>query len=133
MRFELQRVHYMPAELKPGILYVSEEFDIAIHLCASGCGSKIRTPLGHAYWHFEETDSGPSLYPSIGNWQLPCQSHYWITRGEVEWAGKWSPKRIAEGRRYEGKRRQAYYEALDNKSVGNLRRLWNWIKSKFVR
>lgn len=34
MRFEMQRVHYMPKELKPGVLYISEEFDIAMHLCA---------------------------------------------------------------------------------------------------
>ena len=38
MKFKMRRVHYMPKDLKPGILYVSEEFNIAIHLCACGCG-----------------------------------------------------------------------------------------------
>jgi len=33
MKIELQHVHYMPKDLKPGVLYVSEEFGIAAHLC----------------------------------------------------------------------------------------------------
>lgn len=27
-----------------------------------------------------------SLYPSIGNWSLPCQSHCWIEAGKVQWS-----------------------------------------------
>ena len=75
MKIRLQRVDYMPKELEPGVLYVSEEFDAAAHLCPCGCGSKIRTPLGPTDWALEENDNGPTLHPSIGNWQLPCQSH----------------------------------------------------------
>jgi len=45
-RFQIEHVHSMPKELSPGILYVSEEFRTAAHLCACGCGSKVRTPLG---------------------------------------------------------------------------------------
>ena len=99
MKIELQRVHYMPKELKPGVLYVSEEFGAAAHLCACGCGSKIRTPLGPTEWALEETDSGPTLRPSVGNWQQACQSHYWIYRGEIVWSVKWTPEQIAAGRR----------------------------------
>ena len=93
MNFEMQRVHYMPKELRPGVLYVSEEFDIAMHLCACGCGSKVKTPLGPTEWSVEETKSGPSLRPSVGNWQQACQSHYWINRGEVRWAPGRSTKK----------------------------------------
>ncbi len=39
-RISLQRVHHMPKVLEPGILYVSEEFGAAAHLCACGCGVK---------------------------------------------------------------------------------------------
>ena len=133
MRFELQRVQYMPKELKPQVLYVSEEFEIAAHLCACGCGSKIRTPLGPTEWSFEETDGGPSLNPSVGNWQQPCQSHYWIHRGEIRWADKWTPEQIAAGRRHEEQRRQTYYDALDRKREGIIRKFWRWLKSLFKR
>ena len=34
MKFELQRFRFLPKELKPWVLYVSEEFEIAAHLCA---------------------------------------------------------------------------------------------------
>jgi len=131
MRIELQHVHYMPMELKPGVLYVSYEFGTAAHLCACGCNSKIRTPLGPTEWTLEETDNGPSLWPSIGNWQLPCQSHYWIIDGQVEWSTIWTPKQIALGRRAEEERRQAYYDALDYRRSGVLCRFWSWVKDLF--
>jgi hypothetical protein len=131
MNFEMQRVHYMPKELKPGVLYVSEEFDIAIHLCACGCGSKVKTPLGPTEWSVEETKSGPSLRPSIGNWQQACQSHYWIDRGEVVWAENWTPEEIAAGRRQEEKRRRTYYDVLDRRRGGVLQRFWHWLWGLF--
>jgi hypothetical protein len=132
MKFELQRVQYMPKELKPGVLYVSDEFDIAMHLCPCGCGSKVKTPLGPTEWSVEDTKSGPSLRPSVGNWQQACQSHYWITRGEIRWADKWTPEQIAAGRRHEGERRQAYYDAL-HRERGRVTRFWRWMKSLFNR
>lgn len=131
MRIELQRVRYMPGELSPGVLYVSEEFGAAAHLCACGCGSKIRTPLGETEWKLEETDSGPTLRPSVGNWQQACQSHYWICQGEVVWADKWTPDQIAAGRRSEETRRHAYYDGLDRQRGGMLQRIWRWVKSLF--
>lgn len=133
MKFAMQRVHYMPKELKPGVLYVSEEFDIAMHLCACGCGSKVKTPLGPTEWSVTETRGGPSLRPSIGNWQQPCQSHYWITGGKIVWGKKWTPKQIAAGRRQEEERRRAYYDALDRKRGGLLQRLWSWLKQLLGR
>jgi hypothetical protein len=133
MKFELQRVHYMPRELSPRVLYVSEEFDIALHLCACGCGAKVKTPLGPTEWSVIETKDGPSLRPSVGNWQHPCQSHYWIDRGRIRWAEKWSTAEIAEGRRNEENRRRAYYDALDRKDRGFLQRLWHWLTGPFGR
>ena len=69
MKIRLQHVDYMPKELEPGVLYVSEEFNAAAHLCPCGCGSKIRTPLGPTDWALEENDNGPTLTHllAIGN------------------------------------------------------------------
>lgn len=131
MKIELQRVYYMPKELKPGVLYVSEEFGTAAHLCACGCGAKIRTPLGPTDWKLEETESGPTLRPSVGNWQQACQSHYWIYRGKIEWSDKWTPEQITWGRRAEEERRRAYYNVLDRQRGGIMQRGWRWVKSLF--
>jgi len=73
MTFEMHRVQYMPKELKPGVLYLSEEFDIAMHLCACGCGSKVKTPLGPTEWSVAETKPGQVSGLQFGNWQLPCK------------------------------------------------------------
>jgi len=128
MRFRLERVHYMPNILGPGVLYVSDAFGTAAHLCACGCGAKVRTPLGPTDWKIEETPYGPSLFPSIGNWQQQCQSHYWIHRGQVLWAEQWSPEQIAGGRRREEARRRAYYDALAPRRAGIIEKVWRWLR-----
>lgn len=132
MKIKLQHVHFMPKTLEPGILYVSKEFCTAAHLCACGCGSKIRTPLGPTEWSVNETENGPTLRPSIGNWQIACRSHYIIKKGEVLWCGDWTSKGIEAGRRNEEKRRSAYYEKISSQNVGFFKRLWLFV-SKFFR
>lgn len=109
--FRLERVHYIPRTLERGVLYVAAEFDVAAHLCACGCGTKVTTPLGPTEWHVSDTAGGPTLFPSVGNWQFPCRSHYLITGGKTRWAGQWSDERVKAGRKAEQRRREAYYAA----------------------
>jgi hypothetical protein len=125
-RISLERVKYLPRALAPGILYVSEEFSVAGHLCACGCGSKVITPLGPAEWRFTERNGRPTLHPSVGNWQLPCRSHYVIEGGQIRWGAQWSDAQVIEGRRAEEQRRQAYYVARARRSVWQ--RLWSWVR-----
>lgn len=122
----LRRVEYMPKQLEPGVLYVSEKFGAVAHLCACGCGAKIRTPLGPTEWKFSETAKGPSLWPSVGNWQQACKSHYIIDGGEIVWCGTWTPEQILAGRRAEEARRKAHYEAMYGKG-GWFKRFWKWL------
>lgn len=105
----LVRVHFMPKLLESGVLYVSEEYGTAAHLCACGCGAKIRTPLGPEQWRVNETKGGPSLYPSVGNWQQECRSHYMIIRGEVRWYRAWTQMQVEAGRRDEQDRMRAHF------------------------
>jgi hypothetical protein len=128
---QVQHVQCIPKELKPGILYVSEEFGTAAHLCACGCGSKVRTPLGETDWKLEEGPQGPTLRPSVGNWQIACQSHYWIFQGEILWAESWTPEQIADGRRAEQERARVYYDKINQSSPGIWVRIWSWIVGLF--
>ena len=75
---QLNRVQYIPKKLEPGILYFSKKFGTATHMCPCGCDNKVVTPLGPTDWSLTIRKGKPTLYPSIGNWQIPCQSHYWI-------------------------------------------------------
>lgn len=133
-RYQVERVHFMPSELQRGVLYVSDEFHTAAHLCACGCGSKVRTPLGVAAWSLEEADEGPTLEPSVENWQKPCRSHYWITKGKVIWCEPSTADEIVAGRRHEEMRRDAYYrQVYARKEGGTLRSLLRRIKLFFRR
>jgi hypothetical protein len=131
LKIKLLRVRYVPKALEPGFLYVAEEFGAAVHLCACGCGAKVSTPLGPTEWSLKETARGPSLYPSVGNWQFPCKSHYWISNGGVIWAEEWTPEQIEAGREAEDQRRHRYYEQRDHQRAGILQRFWRWLKSFF--
>lgn len=125
-KIEVQHVHLMPRDLQPGILYVSKEFGTAHHLCACGCGSKIRTPLGPTEWRLDETADGPTLRPSIGNWQQPCRSHYFIRRGRIEWAPSWTQAQVLAGRTREERRRKDYDMKMDRARTPD--NLWQRVK-----
>lgn len=129
---QLMHVEFLPSDLEQGILYVSKKYAVAGHLCPCGCGSKIITPLGRNEWRYTEKKNLPTLYPSIGNWQLPCRSHYWITNGVVEWSYNWSQEKIDAGAKFEEKKRNEYYERLEKKQkiTSFLTSIRNWFNIK---
>ncbi|KQZ63428.1 hypothetical protein ASD54_03505 [Rhizobium sp. Root149] len=88
-------VEFIPEKLEPGVLYVSRRYSTASHLCCCGCGMEVVTPLNPAKWGLTESNGTVSLNPSIGNWNFPCRSHYWISGNRVQWAAAMSAERIA--------------------------------------
>ncbi|WP_363318629.1 DUF6527 family protein [Hydrogenophaga sp.] len=126
-RIDVLHVHYMPDQLQTGLLYVSHEFGTAQHLCACGCGSKIRTPLGPAEWNLKESRAGPTLWPSIGNWQRPCRSHYIIWEGVVHWAGDWTDQQVAAARSRDRRQLEAYFAQNGARQKGLWPRVKRWI------
>ncbi len=100
-QFEPVFVDFIPplADLEQGRLYISMKYTTVVHLCASGCGAKVNLPLNPSKWSLKFDGESISMSPSIGNWDLPCQSHYWIRNNRVVWAGKWDKDRIEAGRR----------------------------------
>ena len=88
-------VEYIPERPAPGVLYVSRRYATAVHLCCCGCGCEVVTPLNPAKWRLDEDGGNVSLPPSVGNWSLHCQSHYWITGNRVRWAAAMAPGMIA--------------------------------------
>lgn len=82
---KLEFVKYIPSHLEEGVLYLSLEFNSVNHLCACGCGLEVVTPLSPKSWRVTYNGETILLYPSIGNWQFPCKSHYWIIENEVVW------------------------------------------------
>ena len=78
-------VDYIPEDLNEGEIYISLRYKVAIHNCCCGCGIQTVTPLGGKGWELIRDGETITLHPSIGNFQLDCQSHYWIRQNKVVW------------------------------------------------
>ena len=114
-----------PRELEPGHLYVSAQFSTAAHLCACGCGREVVTPLSPAQWVLT-FDGTVSMRPSIGNWALPCQSHYVIDHGTIRWARGFTRDEIQRNRESDHRILDAVHAARD----GWWRRLLRRVKRR---
>jgi hypothetical protein len=88
-------VEYIPDQLDDGVLYVSERFRVCSHKCCCGCGEEVVTPLSSAEWRLTREGDVISLWPSVGNWDYPCRSHYWIRRNRVIEALPMTERQIA--------------------------------------
>lgn len=90
-------VDYIPEQLEQGVICIALEFGAIMHLCLDGCGERISTPLSPAQWALTFDGETISLWPSVGNWDLPCGSHYIIRNNRVIWSNRWSEAAIKAG------------------------------------
>ncbi len=118
-----QFVTNMPDRLDPGVLYISIEYATAAHLCCCGCGVEVVTPLTPTDWKMTFDGETISLWPSVGNWNDACRSHYVIERSRIIAALPWSDRRIEAERQRDRTAKRRYYEAEDDTSRGETVRL----------
>lgn len=97
-RLEPEFVDSFPSTMQPGVLYVSILYRTCGHLCCCGCGEEVVTPLSPARWAFTYDGRTASLSPSVGNWSLPCRSHYWISNDRIHWSRRYSAGEITSNR-----------------------------------
>lgn len=84
MRFVYQAVERIPKQLASGVVYHSEEFEVAAVLCACGWGHRVVLLVPDS--HQVSSKGGmATIRPSIAVCDAPCKSHYIITDGRVEW------------------------------------------------
>lgn len=127
-------VEFIPKELEEGVLYISERFRTASHLCLCGCGHKVVTPLNPAKWHLTDHGVTISLSPSIGLGTLPCHSHYWIRESRVDWYPDMTDAQTARAQRADRYASQVYTgerppmrPAAPPSSLWA--RFWTWLRS----
>ncbi len=94
-------VEFMPDQLEHGVLYISVSYNTATHLCACGCGREVITPFSPVDWSMTYNGRTVSLRPSIGNWNFPCKSHYFITDGQVIWARTYTEEEMQSVREHD--------------------------------
>lgn len=97
-RLEPVFVDQFPEHLESGRLYISIPYNTTAHLCGCGCEQEVIAPLSPAQWRLTYNGRDITLYPSIGNWNLPCQSHYWINNGRFRWASPFTPEQVRAAR-----------------------------------
>lgn len=110
-------VEFIPNSPEQGILFISIEYRTAVHLCVCGCRNKVVTPFSPTDWKLTFDGKSISLYPSIGNWNFDCRSHYWIKKGKVEWSGSWLDEQISNGRKADQEAKEKYYTPEPEKKV----------------
>ncbi len=113
-------VEHIPEVIEEGILYISVEHYVAIHLCTCGCKNKVVTPISPTDWKLTYDGISVSIYPSIGNWNFNCKSHYWITNNKVEIVFEWSDKEIKLGRKKDKKEKKKYFKTSFWNKIFNL-------------
>lgn len=138
-------VDHIPEELVDGHLYISIQFGSILHRCCCGCGIEVVTPLSPTQWRMIYDGQTVSLEPSIGNWNFPCRSHYWVRRNLIEWASAWSQAEVDSAQRSERDELKEYFESRDatgaasieisstpaSSSAGWVGRLTEWVKRIF--
>lgn len=111
LRLNHQFVTNLPDRLEPGVLYISIEYATAAHLCCCGCGVEVVTPITPTDWKITFDGETISLWPSIGNWNEKCRSHYIIERSRVVAALPWSDRRIEAEWKRDRAAKNKYYDA----------------------
>ena len=94
-------VDRIPKVLDDGVIYISEKFSTSAHNCCCGCGRKVVLPLKAGRWTLKNRAGKISLSPSVGNWSLACQSHYWIEGNAIRWSTKFTSSQIAANRAHD--------------------------------
>jgi hypothetical protein len=102
-------VKYIPKDIDYGILYISLTYQTVIHKCPCGCGREVVIPITPTGWKLIEKEETVTLKPSIGNWEFPCRSHYWIINNKIVWARNWSDTQVVANRIKDQKALRRYY------------------------
>lgn len=80
-------VEFIPDEMEENKIYISEKYKTTAHNCLCGCNTKVVMPIDNIIegvdygWKLiKENNDKISFIPSVGNYQIPCKSHYIITK-----------------------------------------------------
>lgn len=138
-------VENIPEQLEPGVLYISIPYATAAHSCCCGCGEEVVTPFTPTDWKMIFDGENVSLKPSIGNWNLPCRSHYIIQQGTVIEAEHWTEVEIQAEYQRDRMAKATFYgrnsgvllthkidasSTRESRSQGIWQQAWNWIKRR---
>ena len=101
-------------------------------ICPCGCGREVVTKLSPARYRVI-FDGEVSLKPSVAVTGLPCNSHYFITRGEVDWQRELDPGRAARVQALDQRAVEAQRASVPQPATPWWERLWCAVSGRSVR
>jgi hypothetical protein len=119
----------LPPQVGPFEFHYSRRFEMAALSCACGCGHRVMLNLLDQHQLVIE-DGLPSVTPSILVSDAPCLSHFFIRRGQVEWAQRWSKKTVDRVMQSQV-RRHVEQDKKRKPKRSFLRRCADWLASWF--
>ncbi len=128
MNFVYRAAERLPKQLESGVIYHSEEYEVAALLCACGCGHRVTLLVPDSHQLSSEVGMA-TVRPSIAVCDAPCKSHYYITAGRVEWLPAFSNATAASVMRRQIER----HAAFDVKPPSWLGRVWAGIVMAYGR
>jgi len=121
----------LPSEVRAYEFYYSRRFEMAALACACGCGHRVMLNLLDQH-HLVIEGKFPTVTPSILVSDAPCLSHFFIRRGQVEWAQQWSKETVDRVMQSQV-RRHIELDKKRKQKPSFLRRCVNWFTSWFDR
>lgn len=121
----------LPSQVGPFEFYYSRRFEMAALACACGCGHRVMLNLLDQHQLFIE-EALPTVTPSILVSDAPCLSHFFIQRGQVQWAQQWSKKTVDRVMQSQV-RRHVEQDKKRKPKPSFLRRCADWFTSWFDR
>ena len=125
-------VEFIPKERQEGVLYISIPYATAVHNCFCGCGLKVVTPISPLGWQLTFDGETVTLFPSVGSWNFPCRSHYFVRHDTAVWGESMSQYEIERGRARDQKACDQHFgtQTVEPTKVRKKkRRFWDRLKS----
>lgn len=126
MTYRYRSVERVPKVMEAGVVYHSQEFELAGLLCACGCGHQVTLLVPDSH-QVTDQDGWATVSPSIGVFDAPCKSHFIIRAGHVHWMPAFSAGEAASIMRAQ----VARHVAQDRKPLSLWARILAWIAGLF--
>ena len=115
----------------PFEFHYSQRFEMAALSCPCGCGHRVLLNLLDQ--HRLVIEGGlPTVTPSILVSDAPCLSHFYVSRGRVQWAQQWSKQTVDQVMQSQG-RRHVEQDQRRQQKRSLIRRCADWLASFFSR
>jgi hypothetical protein len=115
----------------PFEFHYSQRFEMAALSCPCGCGHRVMLNLLDQ--HRLVIEGGlPTVTPSILVSDAPCLSHFYVSRGRVQWAQQWSKQTVDQVMQSQV-RRHVEQDKRRQQKRSLIRRCADWLASFFSR